>query len=160
MAPSLSLQSVLAAARCNRDDFNNWNRRGILNTRVTKTTTGVARTMTRENALELAFLAALTQSGFEPQFASVEVKRWLDFETRDALPRYWFCNPRSKKLPLSGEWRRVASFQHLSEINLRALLKQLGDAPEGDEPKGLSASTLIFIDRGEIVRRVDALLTG
>src|SRR5690349_1061069 len=96
----VTLPEVLTIVQCTRDDFNNWHRRGILSTKFPKATAGIPRVVTRENALELAFLAALVKCGIEPLAASHEVQRWLYAERRSRVSRYWATNPRGNVLHL------------------------------------------------------------
>lgn len=158
MAPTL--QDVLAVARCTRDDFQNWARRKIFSTKFPKTTAGVARHLTRENALELAFISALVQSGIEPSRASDTVKRWLDAERNDGLTRFWAFNTREKKIALKNLGAMGCSFQSIREANFESLARRLPDPAPIDgtiDRKRDEATAIIIINRGKIVRSVDEL---
>jgi hypothetical protein len=159
MPPTLA--QIIELAGCTRDDFNNWKRRKVLITKMPKSHQGIPLELGKRNALEVAFMAALTSVGFDPYASMPEVARWLNEIGGDKFASLWVANPRAAKPPGSplgrGFGNPKTSFDHLK---LESGLAD-EDSPAGwhgdsvVEPK--PATTLVMIDRAEIVRRIDAL---
>lgn len=83
------LTNVLEIAGTTRNAFNHWHRNNLLATNFAKTTPGVALELSRENALDIAFMTALTQIGYKPGQAKPYVQRWLQEEREGILKPYW-----------------------------------------------------------------------
>jgi hypothetical protein len=68
--PMARLSRVLLAAGSNRNAVNYWREAGLLTTSLQETSAGIARNFSRANALEIAFMAALTAAGASPKESS------------------------------------------------------------------------------------------
>lgn len=158
MAPTLS--EVLAASNITRDSFNGWKRRNLLRVALPETVPGVARSMTRDAALEVVFMSALTRAGFEPSDASVIANDWL---RAAQLGSVYLFNPTTGKgllLPesvLSEPTDTLMTMLNLSDTTEGRIIaddEPLFD-PERDAPEPATSLNIIYV--AEIVRRIDAL---
>ena len=66
-----ALADVLTVAKYSRNDFNYLKRKNLLRTTFAETSQGAAADLSRENALEIAFIAALSRGGATPKRAAV-----------------------------------------------------------------------------------------
>jgi hypothetical protein len=157
MAPTR--KEVAAAAGCDVDFVSNTLNRGLLTTKLAETTAGVSRDLSRPNALELAFIAALVAIGYSPTEASAVAVDWLKREKKHELPAYWVENSRT----------RVGALMSDAPKDIEGALVMFPDdegsgdlAEEGVDPFSLPddfapATCLSIIHVAEIVRRVDRL---
>lgn len=117
-------------------DIENWVSRLTLSTRYQKTRQGSARLYSRENALELGFIAALVRGGATPARAAMFAETFLRDIRHSPRPlQEWFVFPAGKLESGTGS----------EKPDLDALAKQFGTV------------TLSFVRLREVVRRVDAL---
>jgi hypothetical protein len=168
MPQTVALGAVLPLAACTRDDFNNWRRRGIYRSSLPETRKGVPQELGRNNALELAFLAAIIRAGFDPLDAKIEVSRWIKELSAGKLAPAWVANPRRKRTSTAAALG--LGFGTFNETNIYAVagISGLNDAGPGDEsgwndeaPKQVPpAAVLVFVNRAEIIRRIDNLFTA
>lgn len=148
-----SLTEALRVAGATRNDFNYWDKLGLFTSSWAPTKPGVARELTRPNALELAFIKAQARVGLPLQLAAERAGVWLRLVDEPLFPPFHALNP------LTGMGHDFSN----TSIELSALAGPLGDPGgdeegwEGDKPLPLTFS---FINRAEIVRRVDALFAG
>jgi len=150
-----TLTQVLAAADWSRDDFNNWKRRIGFSTKMPETSPGVAQEFSRENALEVAYLAALSKTGFEPYICNLRVEQWLRDEKRGKLPGGWASNPQSVErsgLPLRNFAKADVGRLAVGLPNVQPTAP-MPNASRNSKP----ATVLVLIDLAEITRRIDAL---
>lgn len=85
----LSVSQVAELANCSVRDVENWVRRLPLKSAVQKVTRGQPRRFSGRNALEIAFISALTKCGLRAQKATQMAGRWLDLEELEVLAPYW-----------------------------------------------------------------------
>ena len=155
---AVTLTQVLSVANWSRDDFNNWKRRVGFSTDMPETTPGVAQELSQENALEIAFLAALSETGAEPFNVKLRVEQWLREEKRGKLLGGWAANPKSLEaraaygLPVRNFAKADVGKLSVSLPNVRANAP-VPNAPRDSKP----ATVLVLIDLAEITRRIDAL---
>jgi DNA-binding transcriptional ArsR family regulator len=160
-----TLTQVLGIANWSRDDFNNWKRRADFWTDMPPTTPGVAQELSRENALEVAFLAAVAEVGADPYYGTrLEVLRWLREEKSGKLTPAWAANPQAARAKaLKGGQPIGQGFRNFAEANVGKLALNLRDEPTQIPRQGKAghetkpATVLVLIDRAEIVRRIDTL---
>ncbi|MBI3672584.1 MAG: hypothetical protein HY245_03995 [Rhizobiales bacterium] len=86
---------VAGVAGCTLNQLNAWSLRGLLKTKLLPTTAGVARKFTRKNALELAFLAAISDAGMPLELAPQLVRRWLREAGKGILKPFFVYYPVS-----------------------------------------------------------------
>jgi hypothetical protein len=141
------LADVLTVAGTTRNAFNYWRMAGHLKTKFRRTTAGVARELSRQNALEIGFVAALTSAGFDPGDAAKLSGKWLSAERRGKLQPI-------QALPKGEPMSYGFSVQHFREefpLRLRSL------APRSNQDKALAEIVLTYIHVGLIVERMDRL---
>jgi hypothetical protein len=156
---AVTLTQVLRVAKWSRDDFNNWKRRVGFSTKMQETSPGVAQELSRQNALEVAFLAAISNTGAAPYNSKLRVEQWLREEKRGKLPEGWAANPQSlEALAAYG-----VPIRNFAKADAGKLALNLPDA-QPNRPKlpnsmyeSKPATVLVLIDLAEIVRRIDAL---
>ena len=158
MTMPATLTKVLAAANWSRDDFNNWKRRVGFSTDMPETSPGVAQELSRENALEVAYLAALSKTGAEPYNAKLRVEQWLREEKRGKLPGAWAANPQSLEAA-AAYGLPVRNFAKADLAKLSGSLPRvLPNSPIPNASRhSKPATVLVLIDLAEITRRVDVL---
>ena len=142
----VTLAEALAVAGTNRNAFNYWHRAGLLSTDFAPTTAGVARALTRENALELAFMTAATEVGLSPTEAHPHVTEWLQKLRVGSLHDF------HARRGGSGSW---VTFRDASVAAISVALGRRVSDPNG--LLGPPMTVFSIINLGEIVRRVDAL---
>lgn len=160
-----TLTQVLSIANWSRDDFNNWKRRAGFWTYMPETTPGVAQELSRESALEIAFLAAVAEVGANPYYGTrLEVKRWLLEEKSGKFPPAWAANPQAARVKaLKGGQPIGQGFRNFAEANVGKLALTLPDEPAWLPTQGKAvreskpATVLVLVNRAEIVRRIDEL---
>lgn len=147
MAQAYSTASLLRIAGTTRDVLNKI--RPVMQTAVPSTTPGVAREWTRENVLEVAFIIALSRLGLSYEDTKRLVYFWVVEASEGRLAAWWFANPSNVfghglggSTLLSGK----------GEMTVVELAFMLSDSPV-DQSK--PAASLLVVNRGEIVRRVD-----
>jgi len=121
-------------------DIENWIARLKLNTRYHSPEHGKARLLSKDNCLELGFIAGLVRGGALPSRAVLFARNFLRAWKPPALPGgrlQWFVFPAGD---LShGKWTDAPDLESLKK-----------------EEK-FKVTAFSFVDVGEIVRRVDAL---
>lgn len=143
------LSEALKVAQTTRNHFNYWVRAKLLSTTFAPTDPGVARTLSRENVLELAFMSAAVEIGMTPRNAASMVGNWLDKERRGHLNK--FHVQRLGK----GNWVVMYEDDTFETIS-RVLGRAVGQQADGPE----RATVFSVVDLHEIVRRVDELFEG
>src|SRR4051794_32292491 len=83
------LSEVLRVAGTTHNAVNYWRQRRYLKTKLARTTAGVARDISRTNALEIGFMSALTAAGMPPSDAAVVVASWLEAERNGRLQSHF-----------------------------------------------------------------------
>lgn len=147
MPNTASLSDALAVARATRNAFNYWHREGFLTTGFADTTPGVARTLSHENALEVALMAAATTAGIGPKEAKPTVGAWLWQWRRGALTEFvGYESGRSESIGFSA-------------LSVEDIAYTLGGTRKLSEPERGPALVFTIINLGEIVRRVAALFS-
>lgn len=143
----LSLPDVLRAFGATRNQLNYWAESGVVV--VPPGVRGVATPIHREIALRIAFIATLTNVGYEPQQALQFARaHWLDALKRGEKPaRFWILNSTR------------SSANHAARIpNLEDRFDSLAEWIEmAGEQKRRGAAALIVIDLHEILDRLDYL---
>ena len=114
---------------------------------------GRPRLFDRSGALFTSFVLSLTRAGFGVVQAGFLASEWVvqERELGAKFPAFWFANPRDVYgRGLEGCW--------LASDNGGATLAEAG-LLLSDDPlnKTDPAATLVVINRGELVRRVDAI---
>jgi hypothetical protein len=120
-------------------DIENWIKRLKLSTRYHTPEQGKPRLLFRDNCLELGFIAGLVRGGALPSRAVLFAASFLRAWKPPALPsgrRQWFVFPAGDLS--GGKWTDTPNVESLK--------------------KEFKVTALSFVDVGEIVRRVDALL--
>src|SRR6266498_1808738 len=79
------LSDVLRVTGTTHNAVNYWRKRGYLKTKLAKTTPGVAREISRANALEIGFMSALTSMRMHPSKAATVVASWMKAEREGTL---------------------------------------------------------------------------
>jgi hypothetical protein len=152
-----TLSDLTDGLGCSYDFVNNLIRRDVLTTKVQRSKPGKARTFSRQNALEIGFLSILSGVGFGPTEASQQAQFWLEAEAAGTLREWSIRNPN-----VPGTWDpRPTMFGDFESLTLETLANIFSDSKEpyllyGQDAKK-SASALIIVRPGEIVRRVDEL---
>lgn len=157
-------QEIADVAGCDSDFVSNIVNRGLLNSKLPKTSAGVARDFTRVNALEISFITALVAIGRAPIVAGEIVSDWVKREKKGDLPPWWVENPKTGNgtfLAEAPEKMTVAQFfrddTFADDIGSGELLNENSDL----HAKGhKSASCISFIHVADIVRRVDELFSA
>lgn len=155
-----TLTELLQITNCSRVDFFNWKRQDFLS-RNPKSTAGVAQKFARAAALEFAFFAALRHAGIDPHAAAREVARWLREESSGRLAPIWVYNPTRDQFPGSPPGQGIG-IDGRPVATLFRETQYLDRDPGGwgmPDEKDLQAeaTSLILVNRREIVARVDAL---
>jgi hypothetical protein len=151
-----SLAEALEEHETTRDAFNGWIRNGALSTDFS-TSPGVRRDLTRENAIEIGFVAALARAGVEMKYRRGLTEIWLRCLREDKLPQI-----------VAFDRERVGNlaFAHfgirLNDIFWRLAKPKSGFVPDKDDtwphPKeGRLPTDIVVINLEEIVRRTDEL---
>ncbi len=139
------LTDALRVAGSTRNSVNYWRSGGFLTTQLVATQAGVARPLSMENVLEIAFMAAATGAGMTPSQARGHVRGWLN------QPEFIKARPFFAFRP-DGHWIRFAG------LTSETLAEELGafGVQDGESvcPPVVSFSV---INLGEIVRRVGEL---
>lgn len=145
------LVKVLEAAECPRDQFNNFRRRGHLTVALSER----PRVMiTREGALEIAFLAVLGECGVPPRLAAYFVSEWLQ---RERAGQLW------ETVAISLDTGKVSSvhpedrIETLFEMTRTPAAGWTGDVKNKQSLRGRRSSAVAVVDLAEKVRRIDAL---
>jgi hypothetical protein len=149
----LKLTEVLNASFTTRNAFNHWQRGRFLSTSYADTKAGSARKLSRENALEIAFFAALTQGGIAPGEAKIHVRQWLECEASGNLDRFWVAT--------QGRPGVSTSFDEDVNIGVIAdLLKELADGitVKVGKDRRKPPFQISVIDRAGIVGNIDTLI--
>ena len=146
----VSLKMALDVAGTTRNAFNYWRSADLLKSNFSETSPGVARSLNRENVLEVAYMAALTDIGEAPPDAQTTINMLCLHD--ESGETYRFLAKRNDA-PL---W--VNSHNITKEI-----LEQLGASRvifpglKGRERRVTAAISYSIINVGEIRRRVDEL---
>lgn len=157
------LMQIAEAAGTSYDFIDSLIRRKLLMTPLGEAGPGVARVFTRENALEIAFIAALVSIGHAPMVAAAIAGEWLSLHARGALAGWWVQNRVSgKALFLKSALGKITVPQLFEDGLLAdndgegALASECDD--EHESPADYRPATRIaIIHVAEIVDRVDTL---
>lgn len=150
-------------------DLANWQRRGIIFAdTLPKTRAGSERRFTIDDRgllCFLAFLKALTSVGFPVARAHPLAIHWANGAMSGEFERFCAFNPRShadSDTISIHSCRGWSYFDDPGQINFKLMSEELPDCDtpgwvltENDAPKEFYGSSLIIIDRLEIVRRID-----
>jgi hypothetical protein len=158
MPPTVS--EVLAVCGATRDDYKNWARRDLLKSRVVETTQGVPRPITRRAALEVAFIAALTDVGVDVAAAAEIAQQYVMLEAKDKLPA-WLIHD-----PVTGAFQPCSEQGAMTSIS--TMLRLFGDdegelvanngSPAWNEPAHGTRFSVIHL--AGVVKRIEALFAG
>jgi hypothetical protein len=146
-----SLTEALNNARTTRNAFNYWMREGALKTEYAETTPGVARELSYENTLEIAFVAALTRAGLTPIDAGERAQQMITYAKEGVLPAFYVLNP------ITG------GAYHFDDLgaDLRALTNPLREQRPSSgwsqDHEGEGLTQIAIINCREIERRVESL---
>lgn len=149
----VSLTKALEVARTTRNAFNYWRSAGLLTTRFSETTPGVARSLSRKNVLEIAIIAAITETGLAPKDAKAIVMSWLMADQRGESLNFV---ARRYDAPYSMQFQNITTDDLAYQLGaMRRII------PGQDEEAGLDAPAVSYsvINLGEVRRRVDALFS-
>jgi hypothetical protein len=151
-----SLAKALEEHETTRDAFNGWIRNGALSTDFS-TSPGVRRDLTRENAIEIGFMAALARAGVDMKYRRELAEIWLRFLRQEKLPSlYIFDRDRVER-------RVTAHFgETLSDVFWRLAKPKSGFLAAKDDSwpsrfEGRLPTDIVVINLEEIVRRTDDL---
>jgi hypothetical protein len=137
--PMKTAAEILTVVRASQRDIENWIARLDLSTEFEETVRGRARLFSRENALELAFIAALVRGGAIPSKAAVYAAHF----TSDARRFDWERTTKRWFIFASGNLTRARGSNAVSDLS--ALEEDLG------------TETLTTINVWKIIERVNAL---
>lgn len=153
---SLTTARLCAIAGVSRDALNKIMDpdRGGLASPIPPTQPGAARLFTRENGLEVAFIAALGRAGMVSYTARAFAAAWVEKAAACRLERYWTWNPRDDQ----GLGAAHLQLEYTDPIPYPDLAFMLADS--GPEEPSRPAAELVTVDRMEIVRHVDACLAA
>ena len=151
---TLTTARLIAIAGTTRDALNKIMdpARGGLRTPVPATLPGVARTFSRENGLEVAFIVALGRVGIPSVLARHFAYAWVEKDRVEQLAPYWAWNPRTDA-SADPELSQLEFSQDIPFVDLAFML-----ADSGPSETALPAASLVAIDRAEIVRRIAAAI--
>jgi hypothetical protein len=159
MAPTVP--EVLAACGATRDDFNNWNRRRLLRAQLAETTPGVARRISRRAALEVAFMAALTDIGFDAAAASTIAHEYVVREQRGDLEPWLLCDPVTGKVVRVGDHTaKKASISSLLGMFGDDVGERVGDDAPAAMNEPAQGTRFAVVHLAGLVKRIDALFAG
>lgn len=156
------LTTVLMVARATRNMFNHWAlTTNVLRTEYQPTVKGRPRNLTFENALEIAFMAALARGNLTPKDAAEIASHWIDENQRGQLAPFFAMNLNTgagygfsnQQLPLSSFARPLADSTGCEASGWTA-------GPLESTADETVFSEIVVINRREIVRRVAALFAG
>lgn len=158
--PTKKLPEVLEVADMERVEFENLHRHEHLSKQIRSK--GGRFEITREQALEIAFMGALCRVGFKPSNARSEVARWLKQHRAGKLEAMWAANPRRPFEPDDGLGVGYDDRSFTFDVMSNADPDQSEDTGYAADKMARAASTkkavqIVFIDRAEILRRVDEL---
>ena len=144
----LTTARLTAIAGVSRDALNKIMApdRGGLRTAVAYTIPGAARIFSRDTGLEVAFIAALTRVGMTAAAARNLSYTWVGKAQAGDLADYWAWNPGQGV----AEGAQLEFTQAIPHGDLAFML-----ADSGPDDPGRPAASVVVIDRGEIVRRID-----
>lgn len=103
--------------------------------------------LSRENALEICFLASLHRVGFKSAEAAPEVRKWIRDERVGKLLPLWAANPTLPKYSADGFGTAFSK----RNVGLRDF--KMNKTSHCDHP----VTCVVFINRAEIVGKIDAL---
>lgn len=132
----MHIDQVVRAISASSRDIENWIGRLELSTKFTAPGRGRPRVFTRENAIELGFIAALVRAGVEPSKANAYARSMLRYLQMDNLHEWLVFR--------AGDVQRAIA---TNTPDFSGALMQLAT----DE----AAPTYSFVQLGEVVRRVD-----
>lgn len=155
-----SLSEVLAACEASRDDFNNWNRRGFLRQRSPETRRGIARQMTRRSALEVGFIAALTDVGVDVAIAAQLAHKFLVQERKGKLAPWLLINPVTGSLVPCGDRVAEGPMKNIFGFHLTGEGEIVADngVLRIDEPEHATRYGIVHL--AGLIKRIDKLFVG
>jgi hypothetical protein len=155
----IPLPDVLRSVGGTRNKLNKWIAGGYLAHDIPKGWPGIPSEITRDAALEIAFMTVLTSAGFPPAKASETARDWLTHRGRGAnLQFVCAINPRTSTYhPTAYRSDRPP----LAEVLNR--LSEAVEIPSGrpflgpDKKLFRHPASVILINIGEVIQRIDAL---
>ncbi|GEO16001.1 hypothetical protein [Microvirga aerophila] len=130
---------ILTVVRASQRDIENWIARLDLSTEFKETVRGRARLFSRENALELAFIATFVRGGASPSKAAVYAAHFTSDARRldwERTMRRWFIFP-------SGDLTHGRGSNAVGDLS--------------DLEEDLGTETLTTVNVWKIIKRVNAL---
>jgi hypothetical protein len=158
MAPTR--QEIADVAGCDSDFVSNIVNRGLLKSKLSETSAGVARDFTRVNALEISFIVPLTDVGYSPSLASAKAHEWIAAEAKGKLPPWYVENRYTSENILCSTAAETGDDGR--SVSLAEWATTLADEIEGgwraeESNPQRPATRLAVIHLKEIIRRVDEL---
>jgi len=149
----IKLPRVLRFVGGTRNKVNKWKAAGYLSRTLKEGSPGVPTIVSRDAALEIAFMSVLTESGFSPKDSNAFANELLARQTSKSAPRYCLINPRNSLIYYA---------QRLEDIGPRIReITESVDEPTVGERNGVAAerpaSSLVLINIGELTRRIKSL---
>jgi hypothetical protein len=152
-----ALKDLLPVVMLDEDTVENWMRRtpAVLGTTYAPGVRGRPRELSRENALELGFLAALRALGFDLTSAGELAARWIEEDRRGTLRRYVAVNPLARKT-YAYNAGQGDTFDEWA-----VALPNQGESGWRGNPETMTsrqdATVIARINLGALVERIDAL---
>ena len=141
--------AILRALGTTRNAVNYWRAAGFITSALPPTSAGVPQELTRENALEIAFMAVLTASGVAAAKAAMIVPRWLQDEREGQL------SPTAATRP--GATYAVGGSSGLPTVEQIQVLKEVEEGAHNLGTGLIGSAVHTVVDLETIVNGVDAL---
>lgn len=159
---TLTLKDILTLSGHKRSALEVMISHGIMQTTLKPAENGRSRQFSRDNALELCFMAAVMSVEKDLSRSAIAAGQWLAMEKKGALPPYWFFNPRFEVLQLNrklGGQRLEKNFSYEELKYMHPDVAGSGWEDEfGRELVGKPASSILIIALHEIRNSVDKAL--
>jgi hypothetical protein len=144
-----------------KDSFSRWLERGYLCTKFPPSRQGVQREYTRENAVEVGFMTALTRVGYDPSEAAPIIAKWMKGLKSGGMPWLFCLNTHTGDYLEYGDAHWDMSIRNLlaplpDDGGTGAFVADDDEPPSHDEPADTQpAVALKLVFPAEIVARVD-----
>jgi hypothetical protein len=150
-----TLAATLAKHGTTRDAFNGWLRGHQLSTGF-DTKQGATRDLTRENAIEIGFMAALARAGVEMNYRGVVAMAWLRMLREGTLPAMAALDRGRPQRPTY-----IQLGETVEGLFLRLAIFKSGFVDGDDEHTHRPAkpTEVVLINLAEIVNRAEQLFT-
>jgi hypothetical protein len=151
----LTMRELVALSGASRDAINGW--LPEMTSDAPSTTQGVTREFTRENGLEICFVAALSRAKQPLRHCFVAARAWLDMESTGSLPAFWAWNslaPIVEGTTIKG--LRISK----GKMPVEAIFYDLAEPVASWGPSDGEATKpnmVSIIPLADIVRKVDAV---